>query len=213
VARGLAFAKNRGTLFAVRALLVAAAAALVLVPAASAAPAKAGCPAAWRSGWQALANKIQAPVYCPSWMPSPLDAKIRGDFIDIDSVHKDRSYLISFLEHGDVGSGDVHVNFRGYPGTTKIPRCATIILNGKKTIRGTTPCFAQSVGTVTERGINATMYSVNQDADQWHVLLAWRFHGGLYAVSQHRIGQYTYAQVVKNLKRLLAGLVLVQPQG
>jgi len=105
-----------------RAWLVAAVAVLVLVPAASSAPAKGGCPAAWRSGWQALANKIQAPVYCPAWMPNPLDAKIGGQYIDINSVNKDRSYLVSFLEHGDLGSGDVHVNFRGYPGKTAIPK-------------------------------------------------------------------------------------------
>src|SRR3954464_7864986 len=111
-----------------RALVAAGVVALALVSFVPAASAKSGCPAAWRSGWQALANKVQAPVYCPTWIPSPLDAKIGGDFIDIDSVQKDGSYLISFLEHGDVGSGDVHVNFRGYPGTTKIPRCATVIL-------------------------------------------------------------------------------------
>src|SRR5215471_170148 len=133
-----------------RAWVVAFVAALVLVSigagAAGAAPAK-SCPAAWRSGWQALANKIQAPVYCPTWMPNPLDAKIGGQYIDIYSVHKDRSYLVSFLEHGDEGSGDVHVNFRGYPGVTKIPRRTTIVLNGKKTIRGMTPCFADPAGT------------------------------------------------------------------
>src|SRR5213080_163027 len=114
---------------------VAALALAALVPAASSSRAARSCPAAWRSGWQALANRIQAPVYCPTWMPNPLDAKIGGDYIDIDSVHKDRSYLVSFLEHGDLGSGDVHVNFRGYPGRTAIPRCTTVIPNGKKTIR------------------------------------------------------------------------------
>src|SRR5438034_1056949 len=36
------------------------------------------CPAAWQAGWIRLADKVQAPVYCPSWMPSPLDARI-GD--------------------------------------------------------------------------------------------------------------------------------------
>src|SRR2546422_3482316 len=119
---------------------VAALALAALVPAASSSPAARSCPAAWKSGWQALANKIQAPVYCPAWMPNPLDAKIGGQFIDIDSVHKDRSYLISFLEHGDGGTGDVHVNLRGYPGTTKIPTCTTVVLTGKKAIRGKTPC-------------------------------------------------------------------------
>jgi hypothetical protein len=197
-----------------RAILVAAAAALALAAgSASAAPAKAVCPAAWLSGWQALANRIQAPVYCPTWMPNPLDAKIGGDYIDINSVHKDRSYLISFLEHGDQGSGDVHVNFRGYPGHTAVPRCTTVVPNGKKTIRGTTPCFADAAGTRSAHGILATVYRVNQDADQWHILLAWRHKGSLYTVSEHVIRPYTYQQVVKNLDRLLAGLVLVQPEG
>jgi hypothetical protein len=194
-------------------LVAAAAAALVVAPAPSSRPAGGGCPAAWRTGGLARAKPIQAPVYCPTWMPNPLDAKIGGQYIDIDSVAKDRSYLISFLEHGDAGSGDVHVNFRGYPGRTSIPTCATVIPNGTKTIRGHTACFSGKAGTVTARGIRATVYRVNQDADQWHVLLAWRHDGSLYTVSQHVIRPYDNATVVtKNLRRLLAGLVLVKPE-
>jgi hypothetical protein len=191
-----------------------AALALVLVPAASSTAAKSGCPAAWRAGWQALANKVDAPVYCPTWMPNPLDAKIGGQFIDIDSVAKDRSYLISFLEHGDAGSGDVHVNFRGYPGRTAIPTCKTVIPNGKKTIRGKTVCFSGEAGVETAPRIKATVYRVNQDADQWHILLAWKHKGSLYTVSEHVIKPFDNATVVlKNLRRLLRGLVLVQPEG
>jgi hypothetical protein len=193
-----------------RALLVAGLAALAFTAPASAART---CPAAWKGGWQALANKIQAPVFCPSWMPNPLDADIRGQFIDINSVHKDRSYLVSFLEHGDGGSGDVHVNFRGYPGHTAIPACTTVLVSGSKTVRGKTPCFADKAGTRTKGAITATVYRVNQDADQWHILLAWRHQGSLYTVSEHVIKPYTYTQVVKNLDRLLAGLVLLRPQG
>ena len=37
-------------------------------------------------------------------------------------------------------------------------------------------------------------------------------HGGLYTVSEHVIKPYTYRMVVKNLDRLLAGLVLVRPE-
>ncbi|HEV7132260.1 MAG TPA: hypothetical protein VGN27_00850 [Gaiellaceae bacterium] len=173
-----------------------------------------GCPAAWKAGWQHLADRIQAPVYCPTWMPNPLDAKIGGDVQDIYSIGKDRSYLVSFLAHGDEGSGDVHVNFRGYPGKTSIPRCQTIILSGSKTIRGTTPCFAEPVGTKKAPGIVATVYRVNQDADQWHILLAWRHAGSLYTVSEHVINPYDSSTVVlRNLGKLLSGLVLVQPQG
>jgi hypothetical protein len=196
-----------------RAVIVAGAAALALAAVVPSAPAARDCPAAWKSGWQALANRIQAPVYCPTWMPNPLDANIRGQFIDINSVHKDRSYLISFLEHGDNGSGEVHVNFRGYPGRTKIPTCTTVVLTGKKAIRGTTPCFADRSGSRTAGGITATVYRVNQDADQWHILLAWRHNGSLYTVSEHVITPYTYRQVVKNLDRILAGLVLLRPEG
>jgi hypothetical protein len=146
-------------------------------------------------------------------MPNPLDAKIGGDFSDIYSVNKDRSYLVSFLEHGDMGSGDVHVNFRGYPGRTAIPKCSTVIPNGKKTIRGTAPCFSGVVGTRSANGIKATVYRVNQDADQWHVLLAWRHKGSLYAISEHVIRPYdTATKVLKNLDRMLAGLVLVRPE-
>jgi hypothetical protein len=197
-----------------RATIVAAAAAAALALAAPAGSAsKAACPAAWQAGWQKLANTIKAPVYCPTWMPNPLDAQIGGEWQDIYSIGKDRSYLVSFLYHGEPGSGDVHVNFRGYPGRTAIPRCKTIVPSGNKTMRGTTPCFADPAGTQTRNGITATVYRVNQDADQWHVLLAWHRQGSLYTVSEHVIKPYTYRQVVTNLDRLLKSLVLVKPQG
>lgn len=172
-----------------------------------------GCPAAWKAGWQQLANKIQAPVYCPLWMPNPLDGKIGGDNQDIYSIGKDRSYLVSFLYHGDQGTGDVHVNFRGYPGRTAIPTCKTIILSGTKTLRGMTPCFADPIGKKKAPGIVATAYRVNQDADQWHILLAWRHAGSLYTVSEHVINPYDSSTVVlRNLDRVLKSLVLVRPQ-
>jgi hypothetical protein len=198
-----------------RATIVAALAALALaagVPGSSAAP-KAACPAAWAAGWQKLADRIDAPVYCPTWMPNPLNAQIGGQYQDIYSIGKDRSYLVSFLEHGDLDSGDVHVNFRGYPGRTTIPTCQTIALEGTKTLHGVTPCFADPHGTAKAPGITATVYRVNQDADQWHVLLAWRYNHSLYTVSEHVIPPYTYEQVLKNLGVLLKSLVLVRPQG
>ena len=199
-----------------KATIVAAVAALALaalVPGASGAATKPECPAAWLAGWQRLADRIEAPVYCPSWMPNPLDAKIGGQYQDIYSIAKDRSYLVSFLEHGDLDSGDVHVNFRGYPGRTTIPKCQTIALEGTKTLHGVTNCFADPHGTVKAPGITATVYRVNQDADQWHVLLAWKYNHSLYTVSQHVLAPYTYVQVVANLKRLLNSLALVRPQG
>jgi hypothetical protein len=179
----------------------------VLAHGAAGAP-KTSCPVNWAKGWQHLADKVAVPVYCPTWMPNPLDARIGGQYQDIYSIGKDHSYLVSFLEHGDLGSGDVHVNFRGYPGRTAIPQCPAPV--GKNTI----PCFADPVGHMTANGIRATVYQVNQGADQWHILLAWRHGGSLYSVSQHVINPYDSAtRIRQNLQRLLKSLVLVQPAG
>jgi hypothetical protein len=192
-----------------RASLVAVAAAAVVavlfVPGASATGRQ--CPQQWAEGWQVLANKVQAPVYCPTWMPNPLDAKIGGQYQDIYSIGKDRSYLVSFLEHGDLGSGDVHVNFRGYPGRLSVPKCPAPVGHG------TTPCFSNAVAHLNANGIRATVYQVNQGADQWHILLAWHYRGTLYAVSEHVIPPYRFStQVRRNLSLLLKSLVLVAPK-
>ncbi len=187
---------------------VVALALAALVPGASGGATASACPAAWKTGWQQLADKVGAPVYCPTWMPNPLDAHIRGDYQDIYSIGKDHSYLISFLEHGDAGSGDVHVNFRGYPGRTAIPKCPGAVAKS-----GPVPCFSDRVGRMRAQGIDATVYQVNQGADQWHILLGWHYDHSLYTVSEHVIAPYSFStQVKKNLARLLRGLVLVQPR-
>ena len=63
-----------------------------------------------------------------------------------------------------------------------------------------------------ENGVSATIYQVNQDADQWHILLAWHHGGSLYTVSEHVINPYDNAKkVTQNLQRLLKSLVLVRP--
>ena len=195
-----------------RATIVAALASLALLvalaPGAGAGIHAQTCPAAWQAGWARLADKVQTPVYCPTWMPSPLDAQIGGQWQDIYSIGKDRSYLVSFLEHGDLGSGDVHVNFRGYPGRTTIPRCPAPVGHG------TVACFSDPVAHMSANGIRATVYQTNWGADQWHILLAWHRGGSLYTVSQHVITPYDSAtRVRQNLLRLLKGLALVRPQG
>lgn len=158
-----------------------------------------------RKGWQRLANRIHAPVYCPGWMPDPLNGVIGGQWNNINSVSRDRSYLIGFIwyEHG---SGELHVNLRGYPGRTKIPRCPGDV--GKSMV----PCFADPNGHMKANGINATVYTVNQGADQWHVLLGWHHNGSLYTLSQHVAAPLTYNGVVADLKRQLHSLTLVQPR-
>jgi hypothetical protein len=178
---------------------------------ASAAPARpTTCPKDWKAGWQRVADRIHATVYCPTWMPSPLDGKIGGEWDNGVSVEKDRSYLVSFLWH-EPPSQDVHVNFRGYPGRTKIPRCEDIEVVASKVRKTYMPCFSDPHGKRHLDGITATVYTVNRGVDQWHVLFAWRDQGSLYAVSEHVIKPLTYRRVVSNLDRLVRGLVRVKP--
>jgi hypothetical protein len=179
-------------------------------PAAAAQAQPTTCPQSWKAGWQRLANRIHHMVYCPTWMPSPIDANMSGQWANGVSVEKDKSYLVSFLWH-EPPSQDVHVNFRGYPGRTKIPRCEDVEVVGGKVRRTTMPCFSDPHGKRHLGPITATMYTVNRGVDQWHILYAWRDHGSLYAVSQHVIKPVTYTKVVSNLDRLVRGLVQVKP--
>ena len=162
-----------------------------------------GCPRAWKPGWQRLANRVDVPVYCPSWMPSPLDAMIDGQWNSGGPVvDRDRSYLVGFLWH-EAGSGDVHVNFRAYPGKTAVPRC----LDGKRSI----PCFSDPRGSRRIGDKKVTVYTVSRDADQWHVTYLWRRNGTLYTVSEHVAPPLTFRRVVANLDRLVGGLELIRP--
>lgn len=172
------------------------------------------CPKVWAPGWKRLANEIDALVYCPAWMPSPLDAVIGGQYANGRSVDKDGSYLISFvwLDRAESGIvGEVHVNFRGYPGRTALPVCDELLrIKGRLTHKAI-PCWADARGTRRVGGITATAYTANQGADAWHVLYAWRQNGSLYSISEHVAPPYSSAQVVRNLDRMLRGLVAIKP--
>jgi hypothetical protein len=174
-----------------------------LAPRSPVAAKPAGCPPALKPEWQQLANRVGVPVYCPNWMPSPLDADIGGQWnSDGPIVDRDRSYLVGFLWH-EAGSGDVHVNFRGYPGRTAVPRCR----DGKRSI----PCFSDPRGTRKIGDKKVTVYTVSRDADQWHVTYLWRRNGTLYTVSEHVAPPLTFRKVVANLDRLVGGLELIEP--
>jgi hypothetical protein len=168
-----------------------------------------------RAGWQKLANRIGAPVYCPGWMPDPLDGRIGSRWNNIDAVDPDRSYLMSWVwqETGPgAAGGELHVNLRGYPRVARIPTCTdTRVTSSGKHRRVTLPCFADAKSHRRAGPIDATIYTVNQDADQWHVLYAWKHGGSLYTLSEHVAPPLTYRKVVANLDRMLRSLVLVRP--
>jgi hypothetical protein len=172
-------------------------------------PAKPKC--AYPAGWQRLANHIAAAVYCPGWLPDPLTSQIGGKWNNINSVSRDRSYLESFVwqetEAGVNGAGgELHVNLRGYPGRTKIPTCPTGAGNSYPE-----PCFADPRKVVIENGIVATLYTVNQGADQWHYALAWHHRGSLYTLSEHLAPPLDATKLVQYLRHELRSLVLIEP--
>ena len=172
--------------------------------------AKVACSSKQRVSFQRLANRIKAPVYCAAWLPDPLDGVIKSRWNNIDEVSRDRSYLLSWVwqETGPgAAGGELHVNLRGYPGRTAIPKC----VNADSKKRELIPCFSDPGGKVRAGGITATVFNVNQDADQWHVLYAWRHGGGLYTVSEHVAPPLTYRKVRAYLDRILRNLVLVRP--
>jgi hypothetical protein len=74
------------------------------------------------------------------------------------------------------------------------------------------PCFADPRGTKRFGSIVATLYTVNQDADQWHVAYAWRYRGNLYTLSEHVAPPLTYRHVVRYLDREMRSLQLVEPK-
>jgi hypothetical protein len=160
------------------------------------------CPEAWKTGWQKLADRIDAPVYCPSWLPTPLTGELDGEWHSTESVTRHRGYLMGFIWF-EPGRGEVHVNLRGYPGSTKIPDC-----DGR-------PCFSDPQGKKTVGEIEVERYSVNRGADTWHLLYAWEHEGSLYAISQHVVPDLglTYAKVAANLDRMIRGLELIEPTG
>ena len=168
-------------------------------------------------GWQRLANRIGAQVYCPSWLPDPLVPQIGNRWNNIDSVSPDRSYLESWVwqEAAGLNTQELHVIVRGYPGRTAIPRtCQDVSTVTGRTFRKNIPCFEDPNGSWTAgNGIKAKLYTVNHGADSWHALFLWRHEGSLYTLSEHIAPPLTYAQVIRNLKRMLDGLVLVRPVG
>jgi hypothetical protein len=171
------------------------------------------CSSALRAGWQRLANRIHAPVYCPTWMPQPLDGRIGAGDSGGPYVERNGAYLASFIYQDPNPSAtyEVHVNLRGYPGRTSVPVCQDTVTAGSKILHPRIPCFADPHGHRQFGSDRVTIYTANQGADTWHVLYAWRHAGSLYAVSEHVVTPNTYQRVVANLDRIMRGLVLIRP--
>lgn len=190
-------------------VVLAAAASLTLTacggtaqPAAHASAATPSCPAVWHPGWAKLARQIHAPVYCPGWMPNPLDGQIGGAWNGLRIVDKHGGFLVSFIDQEN--GTEVHVNFHRWPGSI-MPKCRSDTSNQM------IPCYSDPGGHLNLPGIHATLYTVSRDSDQWHLSYLWHANGATYVVSEHVAPPYSFDQVKRNEARLLRSLVLVRP--
>ena len=136
-------------------------------------------------------------------MPHPLDARIGGEWTNVDDVDPDGSYLVSFI-YQEANTGEVHVNFRRYPGVA-MPRCRAS--DSKRMVA----CFSDPAGRLRVGKIDATLYTVGRDADEWHLSYVWRDGGATYVVGEHVAPPFSHAQVKRNVERLLRGLVRIEP--
>ena len=191
-----------GAVVAVGACLLLAACGDSAEPAARASSAP-SCPTAWKVGWKKLAQQVDAPVYCPGWMPNPIDGRIGGDWNGLRIVDKHGGFLVSFI-YQETGSGEVHVNFHRWP-STRMPLCRA------ETSNQMIACYSEPDGRARVAGIDATLYTVSRDADQWHLSYLWRHDGATYVVSEHVAPPYSFKQVRRNVTRILRSLVLVPP--
>ena len=171
-------------------------------PAAKAAAAPPACPVVWHEGWAKLARQIKAPVYCPGWMPNPLDGQIGGEWNGLRIVDKHGGYLVSFIDQEN--GTEVHVNFHRWP-NLRMPQCES------DTSSQRIACYSDPAGSVKLPGIHATLYTVSRDADQWHLSYLWHANGATYVVSEHVAPPYSFDQVKHNVTRLLHSLVLIRP--
>ncbi len=105
----------------------------------------------------------------------------------------------------------MHINLRGYPGLRKVPTCINEEQVKKRLVRTKVPCFSDSKGTRHAGAFKVTLYTVNRDADQWHLLYLWHHGGVLYTLSEHVAPPFGYQRVLKNLDRMMQNLVLIAP--
>ena len=109
----------------------------------------------------------------------------------------------------EAGSGDPHQPAR-LPGRTKVPICRDTESSAARR-RDQGAVLRRSEGMKTIGGYRVQRYTVNQDADQWHLLYAWTRGGTLYTLSEHIAPPLTMSMIVRNLDRMMGALVLLKP--
>jgi hypothetical protein len=160
--------------------------------------AAAGCSKTWKAGWQTWANRVGMPVWCPGWMPSPVDAIIRGQWNTAQVEQRQWQLGYAWLEQGQL----VHVIFEGYPAGTFPPKC-----------EGGVPCFGgEEARSATIAGHVVRWYDRNHASHSGHVAAVFAWGGNTYVVSIHVTSPVSTPAIAKrDLRHIISSSSLLKP--
>jgi hypothetical protein len=157
-----------------------------------------GCSKTWAAGWQKWADRVRMPVWCPGWMPSPIDAIIHGQWNTAQVEQHQWQLGYAWLEQGQL----VHVIFEGYPHGTFPPTC-----------EGGVPCFGgEEAKSVTIAGHVVHWYDHNQASHSGHIAAVFSSGGNTYVVSIHIVTPVSTKAIAKrDLRHIVESSSLLKP--
>jgi hypothetical protein len=156
------------------------------------------CPKTWAASWQTWADRVGMTIYCPGWLPSPIDGVIHGQWNTARVPDKQWQLGFAWLENGDL----VHIVFEGYPPGTFPPMC-----EGQ-------PCFGgREPKTEDIAGHTVTWYDHNLASHTGHIAAVFHSLGNIYVISIHvAVPVSTPAVAKSDLRHVIRSLAPVKPR-
>ncbi|HYX86269.1 MAG TPA: hypothetical protein VE777_14965 [Gaiellales bacterium] len=136
-------------------------------------------------------------VYCPGWLPSPIDGVIHGQWNTARVAQRQWQLGYAWLEQGQL----VHVVFEGYPPGTFPPEC-----EGR-------PCFAgREPGTEAVAGHTVTWYDHNLASHTGHIAAVFRAGPDTYVTSIHVASPISTKAIAKaDLQHIIRSMSPLRP--
>ncbi|HEY3763960.1 MAG TPA: hypothetical protein VGL44_02280 [Gaiellales bacterium] len=138
------------------------------------------------------------PVWCPGWMPDPIDAIIHGQWNTAQVEQRQWQLGYAWLEEGQL----VHVIFEGYPPGTFPPKCEGVL------------CFGgEEADTTTIAGKVVHWYDHNHASHTGHIAAIFQSNGNTYVASIHVISPISTKAIAKrDLAHMIRSSSLLKPQ-
>lgn len=155
------------------------------------------CPKEWKADWQAWADKVGMTVWCPTYLPSPIDGRIGPENEYNTARSPGRHWQLGYVWRDEDFSGLVHVVFEGMPEKLWPPRCGGMM------------CFAGPSGRSTIAGHDVRWYSHNMGSSSGHIAAVFHDEDNAYIVSMHVFGTVDAAKTRAMVQQMVAGLVAV----